>query len=247
MDKFLTLVVSGAVTGAIYSLVASGLTLSYTRHRDLQLRLRRRGLLRRLSLLHLQHGACTGRSCPAAVVTILVFAPLLGLPAQRGRCSDLWPGRPSRPRSWPPSACCSPCRRSPSGSSTASSTSSARRHPRQPDVLQVGFPAGSRARARRSPGTCQATSRSTPTSWWCSSAPPSCARSASWFLMRRTPLGLQMRAVVDRPNLARIRGRQRRPDVPGRLDHRDHAGRPGRRGRGPDPRVAIDHRRLHRR
>jgi ABC-type branched-subunit amino acid transport system ATPase component/ABC-type branched-subunit amino acid transport system permease subunit len=27
-----------------------------------------------------------------------------------------------------------------------------------------------------------------------------------WFLMRRTPLGLQMRAVVDRHNLARIRG-----------------------------------------
>ncbi len=29
MDTFLALVVSGAVTGAIYSLVASGLTLSY--------------------------------------------------------------------------------------------------------------------------------------------------------------------------------------------------------------------------
>ena len=30
MDKFLTLAISGAVAGAIYSLVAAGLTLSYS-------------------------------------------------------------------------------------------------------------------------------------------------------------------------------------------------------------------------
>jgi ABC-type branched-subunit amino acid transport system ATPase component/branched-subunit amino acid ABC-type transport system permease component len=78
MQKFLNLVVSGAVSGAIYSLIASGLVLTYTA----------------TGIFNLAYGAiafCTAflyfelhtglgwPILPAAVVSVLVFAPLLGL------------------------------------------------------------------------------------------------------------------------------------------------------------------------
>ncbi|MGH8984148.1 MAG: ABC transporter permease, partial [Acidimicrobiia bacterium] len=81
-QKFLNLVISGAVTGAIYSLVASGLVLSYTA----------------TGIFNLGYGAMAFASAfvyyelkvglgwpilPAATVTILVFAPLLGLTLDR--------------------------------------------------------------------------------------------------------------------------------------------------------------------
>src|SRR3954449_3497913 len=78
MSKFLSLALSGAVTGAIYSLVAAGLTLSYAS----------------TGIFNFSYGAAAFSSAyvyyelnsglhwpivPAAVVTVLVFAPLLGL------------------------------------------------------------------------------------------------------------------------------------------------------------------------
>ena len=78
MEKFSNLVLSGAVTGAIYSIMASGLVLTYTTS----------------GIFNFAHGAVafaaaylfyqlnTGLSVPvipAAVISVLVFAPLLGL------------------------------------------------------------------------------------------------------------------------------------------------------------------------
>src|SRR5580765_6504773 len=78
MQKLLNLVVSGGVSGAIYSLVASGLVLTYTA----------------TGIFNLAYGAiafCTAflyfelhtglgwPIAPAALVSVLVFAPLLGL------------------------------------------------------------------------------------------------------------------------------------------------------------------------
>src|SRR5947209_9971946 len=78
MERFLTLTVSGAVTGAIYSLIAAGLTLSYSA----------------TGIFNFSYGAVAFSSAflyfelhsglhwpivPAALVTIGVFAPLLGL------------------------------------------------------------------------------------------------------------------------------------------------------------------------
>lgn len=78
MDKFLNLVVSGLVTGAIYSIMASGLVLTYTTS----------------GIFNFAHGAVafttayvyyqlnTGLEIPivpALVISVFVFAPLLGL------------------------------------------------------------------------------------------------------------------------------------------------------------------------
>src|SRR5439155_22689981 len=78
MERFVSLTVSGAVTGAIYSLIAAGLTLSYSA----------------TGIFNFSYGAVAFSSAflfyelnsglhwpivPAAVATILVFAPLLGL------------------------------------------------------------------------------------------------------------------------------------------------------------------------
>src|SRR5215475_10566728 len=78
MEKFLQLTVSGAVTGAIYSLIAAGLTLSYGA----------------TGIFNFSYGAVAFSSAflyfelhsglgwpivPAALVVVLVFAPLLGL------------------------------------------------------------------------------------------------------------------------------------------------------------------------
>jgi branched-subunit amino acid ABC-type transport system permease component len=78
VQKLLNLVVSGAVSGAIYSLIASGLVLTYTA----------------TGIFNLAYGAiafCTAflyfelhtgvgwPIVPAAIISVLVFAPLLGL------------------------------------------------------------------------------------------------------------------------------------------------------------------------
>lgn len=78
MDKFLNLVLSGSVTGAIYSIMAAGLILTYTTS----------------GMFNFAHGAVafvtaffyfelnTGQAIPivpAVIISVLVFAPLLGL------------------------------------------------------------------------------------------------------------------------------------------------------------------------
>ena len=78
MDKLLNLVISGSVTGAIYSIMAAGLILTYTTS----------------GIFNFAHGAVafvtaffyfelnTGQDIPivpAVIISVLVFAPLLGL------------------------------------------------------------------------------------------------------------------------------------------------------------------------
>src|SRR5258708_32590888 len=82
MTKFLNLVLSGSVTGAIYSIMPSGLVLTYQTS----------------GIFNFAHGAVafttafvyyqlhTGQHIPivpAAVISVLVFAPLLGLALDR--------------------------------------------------------------------------------------------------------------------------------------------------------------------
>ncbi len=168
MDKFLTLVVSGAVTGAIFSLVASGLTLSYSAT----------GIFNfayggvAFSAAYLFYEFNSGMHWPAwaaFVMVVVVIAPLLGWLLDVAVFRHL-----------------------------ARATDSAKivatiglllalpaltewiidgiidiwhvAIPRSPDVLQVGFPPVS-GPFPRSPGTCRATSRSTPTRWSCWARP----------------------------------------------------------------------------
>ena len=119
MEKFLTLTVSGAVSGAIFSLIAAGLVLSYSA----------------TGIFNFSYGAIAFTSAflyyqlnsglhwpivPAAAFVILVFAPLFGLLLDAERVPARSPGRPSRPRSWRRSACSSRSRPSPPGSTTSS-------------------------------------------------------------------------------------------------------------------------------
>ena len=82
VNKFLNLIISGSVTGAIYSIMASGLVLTYQTS----------------GIFNFAHGAVafttafvyyqlhTGQGIPivpAAIISVLVFAPLLGLALDR--------------------------------------------------------------------------------------------------------------------------------------------------------------------
>ena len=82
MQKFLNLTISGLVTGAIYSIMASGLVLTYQTS----------------GVFNFAHAAVAFTSAyfyfqlhfgegipivPAAVITVLFFAPLLGLALDR--------------------------------------------------------------------------------------------------------------------------------------------------------------------
>ena len=202
MEKFLSLTVSGAVTGAIFSLVAAGLVLSYSA----------------TGIFNFSYGAVAFASAflfyqlnsgldwpivPAAAMVILVFAPLLGL------FLDFAVFRP-----------------------LARATESAKIMatvglliaipalvtwlndqlieifdwgiPRSFDVTQVGLPSGL--------GPTPRTEWKLPFDVPFNSNELSIFISAAvvavslWLLLRHTPLGLQMRAVVDRADLAGTRG-----------------------------------------
>jgi ABC-type branched-subunit amino acid transport system ATPase component/branched-subunit amino acid ABC-type transport system permease component len=202
VEKFLSLTVSGAITGAIFSLVAAGLVLSYTA----------------TGIFNFSYGAVAFASAflyyqlnsglhwpivPAAAFVILVFAPAFGL------LLDVAVFRP-----------------------LARATDSAKimatvglliaipalttwlndqfvntfgaNIPSSGEVLQVGLPPGIGP---------------TPRSDW--KLPFDVPFDSNqlvvliaavgvaiglWLLLRHTPLGLQMRSVVDRADLARTRG-----------------------------------------
>jgi ABC-type branched-subunit amino acid transport system ATPase component/branched-subunit amino acid ABC-type transport system permease component len=202
VEKFLTLTVSGAISGAIFSLIASGLVLSYSA----------------TGIFNFSYGAIAFTSAflyyqlnsglhwpivPAAAFVILVFAPLLGM------LLDVAVFRP-----------------------LARATESAKimatiglliaipalttwlndqlvntigfTIPRSGDVTQVGLP--------------PSIGPSPKVDWKLPDDIPFDSNQlvvlvsavlvavALWILMRHTTLGLKMRAVVDRPTLASTRG-----------------------------------------
>ncbi len=202
MERFLSLTVSGAVTGAIFSLVAAGLVLSYSA----------------TGIFNFSYGAVAFTSAfvfyqlnstlgwpivPAALAVILVFAPLLGL------LLDVAVFRP-----------------------LARATESAKIMatvglliaipalttwlndqlvntfgfviPRSADVRQVGLPSGIGPTPKiewKLPGRIPFDSNELVVF-----VAAALVAVALWLLMRHTPLGLQMRAVVDRADLAGTRG-----------------------------------------
>ncbi len=82
MTQFLNLVLSGLVTGAIYSIMASGLVLTYTTSGIFNFA---HGAIA-FSTAYLYYQLNTGRhwaTVPALVVAVAVFAPLLGLALDR--------------------------------------------------------------------------------------------------------------------------------------------------------------------
>ena len=82
MEKLLNLVVSGAMSGAIYSLVATGLTLSYSATGIFNLGYGAVAFTTAFLYYEL-HTGLGWPIVPAAAVSVLVFAPLLGLALDR--------------------------------------------------------------------------------------------------------------------------------------------------------------------
>ena len=202
MDTFLTLVVSGAVTGAIYSLIASGLTLSYSATGIFNFSYG--GIA--FSSAYLFYIFNTGMhwsAVLAGVIVILVYAPLLGLlldtavfrplaratePAKIMACIGLLLAIPALTE-WIVDGVIEIFNLDLPTSST---------------VLTVGFPPGLApvpAVTWHLPGNIPINSNELVV--FISAA--LCALGL-WLFMRRSKLGLQMRAVVDRPELAQIRG-----------------------------------------
>jgi ABC-type branched-subunit amino acid transport system ATPase component/branched-subunit amino acid ABC-type transport system permease component len=201
MTAFLTLVVSGAVTGAIYSLVASGLTLTYTATGIFNFAY---GGVAFSSayLFYLLHLGCGWPIWLTAILVIAVFAPLLGVVLDLAVFRRL----ARAPESAKIVATVGLLLAIPAltewicdGVIDLFNVSL----PRSTTVLQAGFP----------PGLGPVPEKT----WHIGTIPINsnelvvfisaivCAL-ALWFLMRSTPLGLRMRALVDRPALAQMRG-----------------------------------------
>jgi ABC-type branched-subunit amino acid transport system ATPase component/branched-subunit amino acid ABC-type transport system permease component len=202
VDKFLTLLVSGAVTGAIYSLVAAGLTLTYSATGIFNFAYG--GVAFASAYLYYEfHTALKWPIVPSALLTIVVFAPLLGLALN--------------------AAVFRPLARATEAAKIVATIGLLLAIPaltewltdgvinifgthlaRSSTVTQVGFPSG----LGPVPATVWHLPAKIPldTNELTVLATAAAAALALWYLMRRTPLGLRMRAVVDRSNLARIRG-----------------------------------------
>ncbi len=202
MDRFLTLCVSGAVTGAVYSLVASGLTLTYSATGIFNFAFG--GVAFSAAYLYYElNTALHWHMAFAGAVVILVFAPLLGLgldvaifrPLARATESakimaavGLLISLPALTE-WVTDGAIDAFHIHAARSST---------------VLEVGFPSGLGpvpARNWQLPFGIPLNSNELAVF----AAAALCA-GALWLLLRRTSLGLAMRAVVDRPDLARLRG-----------------------------------------
>jgi len=201
VTKFLTLVVSGGVTGAIFSLVAAGLTLSYSATGIFNFAYG--GVAFSAAYVYYELNTALGWPIvPAGIVTILVFSPLLGLALNAvvfrplARASEsakivatvgLLIALPALTE-WVSDGLINIFNIHTARSST---------------VLQVGFPSGLGPVPAKVWHLGKIPFNSNEMVVFASAV--LCA-AALWVLMRRTPLGLRMRAVVDRANLARIRG-----------------------------------------
>lgn len=202
MDKLLALIVSGAITGTIYSLVASGLTLSYSATGIFNFSY---GAIA-FSAAYIYYTLNTGLHWPiwaAGIVVILGFATLLGLLLNV--------------------AVFRPLARATESAKIMATVGlllaipaltqwlldliinmSGAHVPNSSVILQTGLPPGLAPIPQKTwhlPFHIPITSNQLVVLI----AAVVCAVGL-WALMRRTSLGLQMRAVVDRDGLARTRG-----------------------------------------
>ena len=76
MDKFLSLVISGTVTGGIYSIMASGLVLTYTTSGIFNFA--QGAIAFAVAYFYYQLNSGGMPIVPAAILSILIFAPLMG-------------------------------------------------------------------------------------------------------------------------------------------------------------------------
>jgi ABC-type branched-subunit amino acid transport system ATPase component/branched-subunit amino acid ABC-type transport system permease component len=202
VQQFLILLISGLVTGALYSLVASGLTLTYSATGIFNFSY---GAVAYVCgyLFFMLHTGLHWDALVAAGLVVVVIAPTLGLILDAAifrplaRTSDaakimatvgLLIALPALTRFV--------ADRIIDISDTSVPTSN--------DIAQISFPAGiGPVPAKQWTLFGGVTISSDQVIVFVTAA---VAAFALWFLVRRTRVGLQMRAVVDRPSLASLRG-----------------------------------------
>ncbi len=81
MDKFLSLIISGTVTGGIYSIMASGLVLTYTTSGIFNFA--QGAIAFAVAYFYYQLNSGGMPIVPAAILSILIFAPLMGFALDR--------------------------------------------------------------------------------------------------------------------------------------------------------------------
>ena len=202
MTKLFTLVISGAVSGGIFAIVAAGLVLTYQTS----------------GIFNFAHGAV--RVHDRAVVFRAALARGRRL-ADRPGGDRVGPRVRAAPRARSrPAAPSPPCERAgvradhgddrsarrPARARAVGHRAGQRHLPLGPAVDRAGGPpAGARPGSARGLAPHRRASRSTPIRSRCSSPPRSTALLL-WYVLRKTRIGLNMRAAVDRQGLARLRG-----------------------------------------
>lgn len=202
MQQFLILLISGLVTGALYSLIASGLTLTYSATGIFNFSY---GAVAYVCgyLFYLLNSGLHWNALAAAAFVVLIFAPLLGL------VLDLAVFRPLAQTSDAAKIMATvgllialPAMMRFISDHVIDVLGA--KVPTSNDVSLVSFPGGiGPVPAKQYSLFNSVTVNSDQIIVFVTAA---IAAAALWFLVRRTRLGLQMRAVVDRPALATLRG-----------------------------------------
>ena len=204
MDKLLNLVISGSVTGAIYSIMAAGLILTYTTS----------------GIFNFAHGAVafvtaffyfelnTGQGIPivpAVIISVLVFAPLLGLALDYVLLRRL----AKAPVYAQIVGTIGLLVALPALALVAGGDVGQHGPPSRPPVGERGR--RGRERTRHRPGTrarcsIRVAGVSIDTDQLAVLIAAAAAAAVLWWVIRKTRAGLEMRAVVDRSELAGLRG-----------------------------------------
>ena len=204
MQQFLNLVFSGLVTGAIYSIMASGLVLTFTTS----------GIFNfahaaiAFATAYLYYQLNTGLGVPIVPCGHHLRVHLR--PAARARARPHPPAPARRPRrsmpaSSAPSASWSRCPRSCSGSSSRSATTCSTSGFKGNDATTEGVPVpgiGPTPQHNYKPFGGVVLNSDQIAVFIVALI----AAVVLWFVIRRTRVGLEMRAVVDRESLAGLRG-----------------------------------------
>ncbi len=199
MEKFLNLFVSGAVTGAIYSLIAAGLALTYSSTGIFFLGYGAVAFTAAFVYFEL-HSGLNWPIVPSAVITIGVFAPLLGLVLDKLIFRSLTKASESAKIM----ATVGVLVAIPAGAKWIVSLLINDGHFVIPSGDQVFIAPGigpSPAKVWHLGGVLNFD-----TNQLIVFAFAAVMALTLWFVLRRTALGLRMRAVVDRPDLAQLRG-----------------------------------------
>ena len=213
MTQFLNYAVPGVPFGCVFALMAVGLVLTY----------------KASGVFNLAFGAQAFVSALAYVSLVQGGWPRWSADGHRRAGHRAGGRRPARPPALPADPHGVPPGQARPLARTAGGAAPGGAHHRRVDADD---PAAGH-RGQRPDGSTSTSGRCRSADSNCPSAPPRWWWwSASWSLFRFTPVGLEMRAVVESPRMTELAGDQCRTGERLRLDPLEHDGRPGRGAAG---------------